>query len=93
MKRNKFNLSNYKLLTANMGQLIPVGCLDVQPGDTIQQSTSALVRVTPLATPVMHPVKVHIHHWFIPYRIIWEDWEDFITGGEDNDDPVSQSRS
>jgi hypothetical protein len=31
----------------------------------------------------MHPVDVRIHHWFVPNRLIWEDWEDFITGGAD----------
>lgn len=82
MKRNKFNLSFYKLLTANMGKLIPVGWFEVLPGDTVQQRTSALIRVSPLEAPIMHPVKVRFHHWFVPNRLIWDDFEDFITGGE-----------
>jgi len=83
MKRSKFNLSYTKLLTADMGELIPIGLTEVLPGDTVQQSTSALLRCSPLLAPVMHPVRVQIHHWFVPNRIIWEDWEDFITGGSD----------
>jgi len=59
---------------------------EVLPGDTIQQATSALVRVSPLLSPVMHPVHVRIHHWFVPHRIIWDRWEDFITGGPDGFD-------
>jgi len=55
----------------------------VLPGDTVQQATSAFVRVTPLVTPVMHPVRINIHHWYVPHRIVWEDFEDFITGGPD----------
>ena len=82
-KRNKFSLSNYKLLTGKMGELLPIGLTEVIPGDTIQQATSALIRATPLTAPVMHPVKVRIHHWFVPNRIIWNDWENFITGGPD----------
>lgn len=66
-----------------MGQLVPVGLTPVLPGDTFQQSTSALIRVSPLVAPVMHPVVVRIHHWFIPNRIIWNGWENFITGGPD----------
>jgi hypothetical protein len=31
----------------------------------------------------MHPVDVRTHHWFVPHRLVWDDWEDFITGGED----------
>lgn len=83
MKRSKFSLSNYKLLSCDMGQLVPVGLTEVLPGDTIQQATSALVRVSPLLAPVMHPVDVRIHHWFVPNRLLWQNWEPFITGGED----------
>ena len=83
MKRNKFSLSNHKLLTCDMGELVPINCFEVLPGDTIQQATSLLVRCTPLTSPPMHPVQVKISHWFVPNRLIWDDWEDFITGGED----------
>jgi len=86
MKRSKFSLSNYKLLTCDMGELVPIGLNEVLPGDSIQQATSALIRVSPLLAPVMHPVHVRIHHWFVPHRIVWEDWEDFITGGPDGMD-------
>lgn len=83
MKRSKFSLSNYKLFSCDMGELIPIGLTEVLPGDTIQHSTSALVRCSPLLAPVMHPVHVHIRHFFVPHRLIWDDWEDFITGGPD----------
>lgn len=86
MKRSKFSLSNYKLLTCDMGELVPIGLQEVLPGDTIQQATSLLVRVSPLLSPVMHPVHVRVHHWFVPHRLVWEDWEKFITGGPDGMD-------
>jgi len=83
MKRSKHSLSNFKLLTGNMGELLPIGMQEVLPGDTIQQSTTALVRMNTLVAPVMHPTQVRIHHWFVPFRLIWDDWENFITGGPD----------
>lgn len=86
MKRSKHSLSNYKLLTMNMGDLVPVGLYEVLPGDTVQQATSALIRVSPLLAPVMHPVHVRIHHWYVPHRLVWEDFEKFITGGPDGND-------
>lgn len=82
-KRSKFSLSHYNLTTMNMGLVVPVGLTEVLPGDTIQQATSAFIRVTPLVAPVMHPVHVAIHHWYVPLRLIWDDFETFITGGED----------
>lgn len=81
MKRNKHSLSHYRLLSADMGMLIPIGWFDVLPGDTIQHATSALVRAAPLVAPVMHPLQVRIHHWYVPYRLMWNEFEDFITGG------------
>jgi len=80
VKRSKHSLSHYQLATFDMGELVPVACLDVLPGDSIRMSTSALIRLSPLMTPVMHPVSVRIHHWFVPYRVLWDGWEDFITG-------------
>lgn len=85
-KRSKFSLSNYKLFTCDMGNLVPCGLTEVLPGDTIQHATSALVRLAPLMAPVMHPVHVRIHHWYVPHRLVWEDFEDFITGGPDGMD-------
>lgn len=84
MKRSKHSLSKYSILTGNMGELIPLGKpLEVLPGDTIQHATSLLVRMSPLLSPVMHPLHVRVHHWFVPHRLVWTDWENFITGGPD----------
>lgn len=83
MKRSKFSLSHTKLFSCDMGELIPCGIFEVLPGDSIQQATNLLVRASPLLAPVMHPVECRIHHWYVPYRLIWEDFEDFITGGPD----------
>lgn len=83
MRRNKFNLSNEHKFTCDMAELIPLQCVPVNPGDTFRGSSAALIRTTPLNAPVMHPVIARIHHWFVPNRIIWSDWEDFITGGAD----------
>ena len=86
LKRNLHNLSHYRLATCDMGELIPIGCVEVLPGDTFDHQTSLLLRVTPLVAPVMHPVEVRIHHYFVPNRLVWTGWEDFITGGPDGND-------
>ena len=82
-KRSKFSLSHYRLFSGRMGMLMPIGITECLPGDTFQQATSVFLRCSPLVTPVMHPVHVTVHHWFIPTRLLWDDWEDFITGGSD----------
>lgn len=86
MKRSKFSLSHYKLFSCSPGELVPIGLLEVLPGDSIQHATSLLLRVLPLLAPVMHPMEAKIHQWFVPHRLVWEDFEDFITGGPDGMD-------
>jgi len=86
MKRSKFSLSNTKLLSCDMGELVPCGLTEVLPGDSIQQNTTCMVRFSPLLSPVMHPTHVQLAHWFVPHRLVWEDFEDFITGGADGND-------
>lgn len=83
MKRHKHSLSHYRIASMEMGGLYPVQCTEVMMGDVWKASSSALVRVTPLIAPVMHPVQVKLHHWFVPSRLLWAGWEDFITGGPD----------
>lgn len=86
MKRSKFSLSNTKLLSCDLGELVPCGLTEVLPGDSIQQATTCMVRVAPLLSPVMHTTHIQLSHWFVPHRLVWEDWEDFITGGPDGAD-------
>jgi hypothetical protein len=68
-----------------MGELIPIYCDEVIPGDIWQHRVSALIRLNAQVYPVMHPVRVRIHSWYVPNRLIWDDYEDFFTGGNDGD--------
>lgn len=95
MKKSGHNLSHYRLTTLDLGQLVPVGLVEVLPGDTFRHSTNIFARLSPLAAPVMHQVDVRCHHFFVPHRIVWEaaggtgTFEDFITGGNDGADAQS----
>lgn len=83
MRRSLHSLSHFRNFTGNIGEMIPCGLVEVLPGDTFQHATSLLVRTTPLVAPVMHPCHVRVHHFFVPHRLVWNDWENFITGGPD----------
>lgn len=87
--RARHNLGHYRLLTGDMGQILPIGCVEVLPNDVIRHNASAMIRMTPLIAPVYHPSDVRIHHFFVPNRIVWDGWEDFITGGSDGNDASS----
>ena len=84
-KRNVFNLSYENKLTMNMGELVPIMCMPIVPGDKFRVNTEALVRLAPLVAPMMHRVNVYMHYFFVPNRLVWNEWEDFITKGIDGE--------
>lgn len=80
---NTFDLSHEKKMTINAAELIPIYMQEILPGDRIRMNSELMVRLMPLLAPMMHKVDVFTHYFFVPNRIIWDEWEDFITGGPD----------
>lgn len=83
---NKFDLSHDKMLTARMGLLYPVLCQEMVPGDRFRVQSDMMCRTVPLVSPAFGSLKAYIHYFFVPNRLLWDQWEDFITGGEDGTD-------
>lgn len=83
---NKFDLSHDKMLTAQMGRLCPVLCQEMVPGDRFRVQSDLMCRTVPLVSPAFGSLKAYIHYFFVPNRLLWDQWEDFITGGEDGTD-------
>ena len=82
-KRNRFDLSYTNTMSCNMGKLVPFMVQDVIPGDKLKVSCEHLLKLMPLSTPMLQRMNVYMHYFFVPYRIIWNDFEKFITGGAD----------
>ena len=85
-KSNIFPMAPERKMSFKMGELTPHFVMDCVPGDHIQLSTSVLLRFVPLIAPIMHQVSLYQHFYFVPNRILWPNWESFITGGEDGFD-------
>lgn len=81
-RSNVFDLSHERKLSMDMGKLVPINLMECVPGDNFKISTSQLVRFAPMLAPMMHTVNVYVHYFFVPNRILWDGWEEFITGGE-----------
>ena len=62
---------------------MPITCMEVVPGDKFNIKATNLTRFAPLITPIMHKASVYCHFFFVPNRILWSNWENFISGGED----------
>lgn len=80
-ERSVFDLSYSKTFTCDMGEIIPVMCDEVVPGDVVKIGCESVIRFQPLVSPILHEVMQKVDYFFVPYRLMWDEWEDFITGG------------
>jgi hypothetical protein len=78
-KKNVFDLTHDVKLSAEMGTLTPILTLECVPGDKFELGCESLIRFAPMIAPVMHRMDVTMHYFFVPNRLVWNNWEKFIT--------------
>lgn len=88
-KNNVFDLTHDVKLSLNMGELVPILCMECVPGDKVSLSCESLLRFAPLVAPVMHRCDVTMHYFFVPNRLLWDHWEKFITNTLDGELPYA----
>lgn len=81
--RNKFDVPWESFGSYKIGPCYPLFAIPMFPGDRFRGSSDMLIRALPMIAPTMGPLKAYVHYFFIPNRLVWQDWEKFITGGED----------
>ena len=77
--RNDFDLSHRAVFSQNFGELIPSTCIETVPGDHIELSVANLVRAIPLVTSPFLRAKQHVDVWFVPYKDLWHNFDNFVT--------------
>ena len=87
-QHNTFDLSHSRKFSMSIGKITPICVTECVPGDSFNIKTTQLLRFAPLISPVMHESSVYCHFFFVPNRLVWEHWEEYITGGEDAADPA-----
>lgn len=89
VKYSNHNMSYRWTAACEFGKLYPVYLQDVVPGDVTRISNELVIRFMPMLAPILHEINAFVHYFYVPYRILWDGWETFITGGEDGlDDSV-----
>lgn len=83
VQKSAFDLSHTKALSGKMGNLIPTLLHEIIPGDEFNIQQENFVRLAPMLAPVMHMINITTHFFFVPNRLVWDEWEEFITGGKD----------
>lgn len=82
MGRSKFDLSHSTIRSFNEGDLVPLMCIEVLPGDTFSINSNALIRsMTPLY-PVMDNAKIDTYFFYVRNRLVWSHFKEFC--GENN---------
>lgn len=82
--RSTFDRSHSHKLTMDASDLVPILVDEVVPGDTFNVQTNHFVRFTsPLVNPLMDNLYLEQFYFFVPYRLVWENWEK-MHGAQDN---------
>lgn len=76
--RSTFNRSWDLKTSFDAGYLIPVGMDLLYPGDHINLSCSAVIRLSTPIYPIMDNVRVTVHAFFCPIRLVWENFTRFM---------------
>lgn len=82
-RKNVFDLSHERKFSFKMGDLVPILCEEVVPGDKFRVSTESLMRLAPMISPVMHRINAYVHFFYVSLRLIYDDYEEFFSGGDD----------
>ena len=87
-RRNVFDLSHENKLSLDIGNLVPILCEEVLPTDSFRVNTEVFIRLSPMIAPIMHRMNVYTHYYFVPKRLLWSKWGEFISGyNEDTGEP------
>ena len=78
MSRSRFDRPFSHKTTFNVGQIISFYVDEVLPGDTFDVETSRVVRMQSLITPVMDNIYLDMYYFFVPNRIVWAHWKEFM---------------
>ncbi len=80
IQRSKFDLSHGYKTTLDGGYLVPVMAQEMLPGDTWSCKATQLCRMTTPIVPFMDNLRVSYFFFAVPKRLLWDNFEDFITG-------------
>ena len=79
-QRTKFNLGYPNRYNCNMGELIPSYLERAEAGDIFEIGQEVLCRLQPLVSPVLDNLYISTEYFFVPFRLLYDHWEEYITG-------------
>lgn len=86
--RSSFDRSFSLKTTFDAGLLIPIYVDEALPGDTFNMRMSGFARLATAIKPVMDNLHLETFFFFVPNRLVWDDWEKFMGAQDNPDDPT-----
>ena len=83
ISRSRFERKNQHKTSFNLGDIVPIYVDEVLPGDTRSMDMAALVRMSTPIAPIMDNIYLDFFAFFVPNRIVWDHWKEFM--GENNE--------
>jgi hypothetical protein len=87
--RSRFKAQKTHKTTFDAGYLIPVYVDEVLPGDTFNLKMTAFARLATPLYPIMDNMHLDSFFFFVPNRLIWNNWQKFMGEQEDPGDSIS----
>jgi hypothetical protein len=87
--RSSFNRSHGYKTTFDADYLIPVLVDDVIPGDTFNVNMNFFARLATPLYPIMDNLYLESFFFFVPYRLVWDNWEKMHGAQDDPGDSIS----
>jgi len=87
--RSKFDCQSTHKTTFDAGYLIPVYVDEVLPGDTFNLNMTAFARLATPLYPIMDNLHLESFFFFVPNRLIWNNWQKFMGQQENPADSIS----
>lgn len=80
-KRNRFHQAFETIHSANFGELRVLEITELDPGNTFLDQISLSIKCAPMKAPAFGRIDATLHFFFVPRRLLYDEWEQFITGG------------
>lgn len=84
----KTTIGSQRVSGVEPNPLVPIYVDEVLPGDSFHMKSTAFARLATPLHPIMDNMFLDVHYFYVPYRLVWDNWQQFM--GERNnpdDDP------
>lgn len=89
--RSKFSMQKTLKTTFDSGYLVPIMCEEVLPGDTFNCKVTMFGRLATPIFPVMDNLHLDSFFFFVPNRLVWNNWVKFMGEQDNPSDSISYS--